>query len=234
MTRSSLARRTGLAAALIALPLTLAACSGSTSSESSSAAATMAASSMMASASAMAPSSEPMESSSMMPSSDMSMDAASQVFGPACSTVPTDGPGSFSGMATDPVATAASNNPALSTLVTAVKAAGLVDSLNTADGITVFAPVNDAFAAMDQATLKKALADPKGLLTTVLTYHVVPGKLTPADLAGTHKTLQGGTLEVTGSGEDFTVNGTAKVVCGNVPTANATVYLIDGVLLPSS
>jgi uncharacterized surface protein with fasciclin (FAS1) repeats len=162
------------------------------------------------------------------------MDAASQVFGPACATVPTDGPGSFTGMATDPVATAASNNPALSTLVTAVKAAGLVDSLNSAEGITVFAPVNDAFAMMDQKALKQAMADPKGLLTTVLTYHVVPGQLTPDQLAGTHKTLEGDSLKVTGSGDDFTVNGTAKVVCGNVPTANATVYLIDGVLLPSS
>ena len=225
MTRSPLARRTGLAAALVALPLTLAACGGSTSSESSSPAPTMAASSMMPSSSM---------PSSAMPSSDMSMDAASQVFGPACSSVPTDGPGSFSGMATDPVATAASNNPALSTLVTAVKAAGLVDSLNSADGITVFAPVDDAFAAMDPATLKKALADQTGLMTKVLTQHVVSGRLAPDKLAGTHATLEGSTLKVTGSGEDFTVNGTAKVVCGNVPTANATVYLIDGVLLPTS
>jgi uncharacterized surface protein with fasciclin (FAS1) repeats len=67
----------------------------------------------------------------------------------------------------------------------------------------------------------------------VLTYHVVPGRLTPEDLAGTHETLQGSTLEVQGSGEDFTVNGDAGVICGNVQTANATVYIIDGVLLPS-
>ena len=93
----------------------------------------------------------------------------SEPFGTACSSIPKTGKGSFDGMSQDPVATAASNNPALSTLVTAVKAAGLVDTLNTADDITVFAPTNDAFAAMDQATLKKALADPKGLLTTVLT-----------------------------------------------------------------
>jgi uncharacterized surface protein with fasciclin (FAS1) repeats len=135
-------------------------------------------------------------------------------------------------MATDPVATAASHNPALTTLVGAVAKAGLVDSLNSAQGITVFAPVNDAFGKVPKATLTKALGDPKGLLTTVLTYHVVPGRLTPDQLAGMHKTLQGTTLDVTGSGENFTVNGSAKVVCGNVPTANATVYLIDGVLLP--
>ncbi|MDO8308736.1 MAG: fasciclin domain-containing protein [Actinomycetota bacterium] len=205
-------RSAGLAAAILAVPLALAACGPSTSSES-----TMPA--------------EPAMESSAMATAEMM--AGDQVFGAACATVPTDGPGSFDGMATDPVATAASNNPALSTLVTAVSAAGLVDSLNSADGITVFAPVNDAFAAMDQATLDKALADPTGLLTTVLTYHVVAGQLAPDQLAGTHETLQGGTLEVMGSGEEFTVNGSAMVVCGNVPTANATVYLIDGVLLPS-
>jgi uncharacterized surface protein with fasciclin (FAS1) repeats len=155
-----------------------------------------------------------------------------QPFGAACSAVPKTGKGSFDGMSGDPVATAASNNPVLSTLVTAVGKAGLGDTLNTTDDITVFAPADGAFAAMDQATLKAALADPKGLLTAVLTYHVVPGRLSPEQLAGTHKTLQGGDLTVTGSGEDFTVNGTAKVVCGNVQTANATVYIIDGVLLP--
>lgn len=160
--------------------------------------------------------------------------AADAPFGSACAGVPATGSGSFNGMAQDPVATAASNNPALSTLVTAVTAAGLGDTLNTTDDITVFAPTNDAFAALDKATLDAAMADPKGLLTTVLTYHVVPGRLSPDQLAGTHTTLQGGTIEVAGSGEDFTVNGTAKVVCGNVQTKNATVYIIDGVLLPPS
>ncbi len=173
---------------------------------------------------------------SMEPSMEPSMEASpamtGEAFGAACSAVPASGAGSFEGMATDPVATAASNNPVLSTLVTAVTAAGLGDTLNTAEDITVFAPSNDAFAAMDKATMDSAMADPKGLLTTVLTYHVVPGRLTPDQLAGTHETLQGGTLEVTGSGESFTVNGSAMVVCGNVQTANATVYIIDGVLLP--
>ncbi|MGD9955156.1 MAG: fasciclin domain-containing protein [Candidatus Nanopelagicales bacterium] len=211
-------RRAGAAAALLALPLALAACGSSTGS---------AAGPMTTSAPA------PSSSTAMASPSTDAMDPMGQVFGAACAAVPKDGPGSFDGMATAPVATAASNNPALSTLVTAVKKAGLVDSLNSADGITVFAPTNDAFAALDKATLDKALADPKGLLTTVLTYHVVPGMLAPADLPGEHETLQGGTLTVAGSGEDFTVNGSAKVVCGNVPTANATVYIIDGVLLPS-
>lgn len=162
------------------------------------------------------------------------MTASDQVFGSGCAAVPADGAGSFDGMAADPVATAASNNPLLSTLVTAVGAAGLGDTLNSADGITVFAPTNEAFEAMDQKTLQAALDDPEGLLTTVLTYHVVAGELAPADLAGTHTSLQGGEIEITGSGEDFTINGSAGVVCGNVTTGNATVYLIDSVLLPAA
>ena len=159
---------------------------------------------------------------------------ASAPFGAACSTVPATGPGSLDALAQDPVATAASNTPELSTLVTAVTKANLADTLNSAQGITVFAPTNDAFAAVPKATLDKALGDPDGLLTTVLTYHVVPGQLTPDQLAGTHTTLQGDTLQVTGSGQDFTVNGNSGVVCGNIKTANATVYLIDQVLLPKS
>jgi uncharacterized surface protein with fasciclin (FAS1) repeats len=159
---------------------------------------------------------------------------ASGPFGAACSAVPASGAGSLEALAQDPVATAASNTPELSTLVTAVKKADLVDTLNSAQGITVFAPTNDAFAAVPKPTLDKALGDPKGLLTTVLTYHVVQGQLSPDQLAGSHKTLQGGTIQVSGSGEDFTVNGNSGVVCGNIQTANATVYLIDQVLLPKS
>jgi uncharacterized surface protein with fasciclin (FAS1) repeats len=156
-------------------------------------------------------------------------------FGAGCAAVPTDAanPGSFQAMAQVPVATAASGNPLLSTLVTAVKQAGLVDSLNTAPALTVFAPTNDAFAKIPAATLKKVLADKK-TLTSILTYHVVAGKLTAAELAGTHKTLQGGELTVSGSGSDFKVDGKASVVCGNVQTANATVYIIDSVLMPKS
>jgi uncharacterized surface protein with fasciclin (FAS1) repeats len=168
------------------------------------------------------------------PSTTAASMTASGPFGAACSAVPDSGAGSLDALAQDPVATAASNTPELSTLVTAVKKANLVDTLNSAQGITVFAPTNDAFSALPKPTLDKALGDPKGLLTTVLTYHVVPGQLAPDQLAGSHKTLQGGTLEVTGSGQDFTVNGNSRVVCGNVQTANATVYLIDQVLLPKS
>jgi uncharacterized surface protein with fasciclin (FAS1) repeats len=168
------------------------------------------------------------------PSTTASSMTASGPFGAACSAVPASGAGSLDALAQDPVATAASNTPQLSTLVTAVKKADLVGTLNSAQGITVFAPTNDAFSALPKPTLDKALGDPNGLLTNVLTYHVVQGQLTPDQLAGSHKTLQGGTIQVTGSGQDFTVNGNSRVVCGNIKTANATVYLIDQVLLPKS
>jgi uncharacterized surface protein with fasciclin (FAS1) repeats len=182
-----------------------------------------------------APMSSPSMSAPASPSASESMGSMTEPFGAGCAAVPKTGKGSFDGMSQDPVATAASNNPALSTLVTAVKAAGLVDTLNTTEDITVFAPTNDAFAAMDPATLKKALGDPKGLLTDVLTAHVVAGRLSPDQLAGEHQSLnKAQPVTVTGSGESFEVNGEAMVVCGNVQTANATVYIIDKVLLPKS
>ncbi|MDT7645963.1 MAG: hypothetical protein QOC75_2963 [Pseudonocardiales bacterium] len=160
-----------------------------------------------------------------------STEAASQ-FGSACGAVPTSGPGSFQGMATDPVATAASHNPVLSTLVTAVKKANLVDTLNSAQNITVFAPANAAFDKIPPATLNKVLAD-NATLTKILTYHVVGQKITPADLAsGDFKTLEGASLKTSGTGEDFTINGASHVICGNVQTANATVYIVDSVLMP--
>lgn len=155
-------------------------------------------------------------------------------FGAACSKVPASGAGSFNGMATAPVASAASANPLLSTLVVAVKKAGLVDTLNSAPAITVFAPYNGAFAKLPKATLAKVLANKK-LLTTVLTNHVVGGKIAPTKLAGAHKTLSGESIKVTGSGSKFTVtskNGKANIICGNVQTSNATVYILDGVLVP--
>jgi uncharacterized surface protein with fasciclin (FAS1) repeats len=222
-TTSRFAKVATLAAA-ITFPLTLAACGGGATAEPAASTAPSASTSTMAS-----------PSMSESPSASASESMTDEPFGAGCAAVPKSGKGSFDGMSADPVATAASNNPALSTLVTAVKAAGLVDTLNTAPALTVFAPANSAFAAMDPATLKKALGDPKGLLTDVLTAHVVSGKLSPTELAGKHKSLNAKEpITVTGSGESFKVNGQATVVCGNVQTANATVYIIDKVLLPKS
>ncbi|WP_141578921.1 fasciclin domain-containing protein [Actinomadura sp. WMMA1423] len=173
----------------------------------------------------------PAESSA--PATSMSGSPASgQPFGPACSAVPADGKGSFQGMSTDPVATAASNNPVLSTLVGAVKKAGLVDTLNSSKDITVFAPTNDAFEKIPKATLDKVLSDKK-TLTSILTYHVVGQQVAPSGLAaGDFKTLNGAMLKSSGSGESFTVGDDANIVCGDVKTANATVYIIDSVLMP--
>jgi uncharacterized surface protein with fasciclin (FAS1) repeats len=135
-------------------------------------------------------------------------------------------------MATQPVASAAARNPLLTTLATAVSKAGLVDTLNRAPAVTVFAPTNDAFAKIPPATLNKVLADQK-TLTSLLTYHVVPGRQGPADLQdGRFKTLQGGTIITAKRGDTYTING-ARVVCGKVQTRNATVYLIDTVLMPN-
>lgn len=211
----SLRRTSGLAALALTATLGLAACGSDDSGDDATS-----------------------DSSSMSesPSDDMSsgeaMDAGAQTFGAGCASIPADGAGSFDGMATEPVATAASANPLLKTLVTAVTKAELVDTLNSADGITVFAPTDDAFAQIPKKDLDAVLAD-QATLTKVLTYHVVPGQLGPEQLAGTHKTLEGAQLTVEGSGENFTVGDAgSKVLCGNIPTANATVYVVDGVLMP--
>src|SRR6187431_2807908 len=165
------------------------------------------------------------------------MDPAANLVGAGCAgyaeAVP-DGEGSVAGMAEDPVATAASNNPILTTLTAAVSGGvnpdvNLVDTLN-GDEYTVFAPVDDAFAKIDPATIEVLKTD-SATLTSILTYHVVPGQIEPDAIVGTHTTVQGADLEVTGSGDDLMVNG-AAVLCGGVQTGNAVVYLIDTVLMP--
>lgn len=154
--------------------------------------------------------------------------------GPACDQIAAEGEGSSEGMADDPVATAASNNPLLSTLVTAVGEADLVDTLNSADALTVFAPVNTAFEEIPEEDLNALLADQEAL-TNVLTLHVAEGQSDASALAqsGSITSLQGG--ELTFDADAMTVSSgstTASVVCANVQTANATVHLIDTVLMP--
>jgi uncharacterized surface protein with fasciclin (FAS1) repeats len=154
--------------------------------------------------------------------------------GPGCAAVPDDGKGSFAGMAIDPAATAASNNPVLSTLVSAVQKAGLVDTLNSTGPFTIFAPTNDAFAKIPADQLNAVLADTTKL-SSILTLHVVAGeRLSSADLAkgGMVKTVNGETLSFTSDGSTVKVDGSAAVVCADVQTANATVHIIDGVLMP--
>ena len=148
--------------------------------------------------------------------------------------MPADGAGSFSGMAQDPAATAASNNPALSTLVTAVQTADLVDTLNGEGPFTIFAPANAAFEAIPADTLQAVLADQEQL-TSILTYHVIAGEQMSSDdlvEAGSAVTVQGDELQFTEEGGSLVVNGSANGVCVDVPTANATVHIIDAVLMP--
>ena len=137
-------------------------------------------------------------------------------------------------MATDPVASAASANPLLTTLVAAVTAAGLVDTLNSRRGLTVFAPANPAFAKIPKADLNALLGATRTTLTEVLTHHVVRGQIAPDQLgrrARDPRTATCSPSRVTGRG--LTVgNEKANVLCGNIPTANATVYVIDTVLMP--
>ena len=176
---------------------------------------------------------EETEGTGMEEETDEGTATAGENFGPGCAEVPEDGDGSFEGMAQDPVATAASNNPLLSTLVTAVGEADLVDTLNSAEDITVFAPTNEAFDKIPEEDLNALLEDQEQL-TEVLTYHVVEGEQAPDALEdGTFTSLQGDDVTTEGAGEDFTVNGDSRVVCGNVQTSNATVYLVDTVLMPS-
>lgn len=147
--------------------------------------------------------------------------------------VPT-GPGSMAGMAQDPVAVAMSHNPMLSTLTSAVSGTlnpnvNLVDTLDGGQ-FTVFAPVDDAFAKLPAATMDSLRTDAK-TLTDILTYHLVPGQLIPTQVGGIHKSVDGNLLTVSGAGDTLSVNG-AAVICGGIQTANATVYLIDTVLIP--
>ena len=214
-----IARKTGLATMALTLSLGMAACGGDEEPTSTDTA---------SETTSETPSEEPTEEPA-------ASGAADGTFGEGCAAIPTDpsDPGSFEGMATEPVATAASGNPLLKTLVAAVTEAGLVDTLNSAEGITVFAPTDDAFAKIPAKTLKKVLKD-KETLTAILTHHVVGETLTPDNLAGTFQTLNKDELLVEGSGEAFTADAEEKanIICGNIQTANATVYVIDTVMMP--
>ena len=215
--------------AVTGLALSTAACGGGTSQTASAGAS--------ASSSSVAPSmsSSPMSS----PAAGASDAAMSAPVGPGCAdyakAVPS-GAGSVDGMAKDPVAVAASNNPLLTTLVAAVSGklnpkVNLVDTLNGGE-FTVFAPVDSAFKKVDAKTLA-TLKTNSDLLTKVLTYHVVAGQISPDKIVGAQKTVEGSTVTVAGTPDNLTVNGN-HVLCGGVHTANATVYLIDGVLTPKA
>ncbi len=219
--------RTALLTGAAALALSLTACGAEDTASDAAESAGSAASSAGGDA---------MDGGSSAPSSD-SATSSEEPFGEGCTAVPADGEGSFTGMTDDPVATAASNNPVLSTLVQAVVQANLVDTLNSAQDVTVIAPANPAFEAIPADALQAVLAD-NAQLTAILSHHVIEGRLAPDELAGTHTTLGGDEVTIEGSGDDLTVARTvtgtpASVICGNVRTANATVYIVDQVLAPA-
>jgi uncharacterized surface protein with fasciclin (FAS1) repeats len=157
--------------------------------------------------------------------------ASATTFGPDCGMVPATGMGSMHGMGMDPVVTAASHNPLLTTLAADVKAAGLTGDLNSMHTITVFAPANTAFAKLPASAM--SMLHSRTELAKILKYHVVNGQITPAELAHgmTLTTLDGGTLKGSKMGAVYEVNN-AGVICGNIHTANATVYIINKVLIP--
>ncbi|MEU4672594.1 fasciclin domain-containing protein [Amycolatopsis sp. NPDC023774] len=179
--------------------------------------------------------SAPMSSADSDVSNGMTTNA--DVFGPACSQLPQgNAPGSLDSMGPQPVASAASTNPLLTKLVAAVKATNLVDTLNSQQAITVFAPADPAFNALGDAKFQELAGNPDQL-APILQYHVV-GKRYDAEglaAAGTVASLNtaGGPLKIEGNGDSMTVNG-AKILCGNIPTKNATVFVIDQVLIPGT
>jgi len=160
-------------------------------------------------------------------------------FGPGCAPLPAEGVGSPAGMAAVPLAAAMSTVPGLAATTRLVQAAALARALDATEDLTVLAPVNEAFAAVPPATLDPVLADTPRL-TALVTHHVIAGRLTPGELVGTHTTLAGGQVTVAGAGEVFTISADqtlrgaadAAVICGNLPTRNATVYIVDQVLTP--
>ncbi|WP_439382940.1 fasciclin domain-containing protein [Amycolatopsis lexingtonensis] len=216
-------RVAGIGVAAVAA-LSLTACSSSDTASSGSSSSSMAPSSSM-----------PAPSSSTASGDGVTTNA--DVFGPACSQLPQgSAPGSLDSMGPQPVASAASTNPLLTKLVAAVKATNLVDTLNSQQAITVFAPADPAFAALGDAKFNE-LAGKPAELAPILQYHVVGKRYDAKGLAsaGSLDSLNtaGGPLKIEGSGENMTVNG-AKILCGNIPTKNATVFVIDKVLTPGT
>jgi uncharacterized surface protein with fasciclin (FAS1) repeats len=120
------------------------------------------------------------------------------------------------------------------TLVTAVTAAGLVDTLKGTGPYTVFAPADAAFAAVPKDTLDALLADPKGALTDVLTYHVASGKVMSSDLTDGQviTTVNGAPLKVTIKSDGTVMIGDATVTTADIETSNGVIHVIDKVLVP--
>jgi uncharacterized surface protein with fasciclin (FAS1) repeats len=153
-------------------------------------------------------------------------------FGVGCAKVPATGSGSLTAMASEPVATAAARTPLLHDFSLALRAAGLTSMLNSAKSITVFAPDNAAFLALGKgnvATLTATRSD----LTKVLEYQVASGRRTPRQLAsGKHLTTLRGTVIIPAKSHKIYEVNSVEITCGNIQTANATVYIVSNILVP--
>lgn len=207
---------------LAAVAAALTACSSSSSSSSNT-------------TSAAAPATSSSASSAETSAASSSAASAGLPWGSGCATLGVT-PAQLTAASKLPVGVAAAAVPQLKTVVTAATVAGMVSTLNSAPSLTVFAPLDSAFAKEPAGLLQSLITDPskKAQLVSTLKYHVVEGELTKEQLPGTHKTLEGSTLTITGSGDSYTINGTAKIVCGGIMTKNAVVNVIDGVLHPKS
>ncbi|MGH8900176.1 MAG: fasciclin domain-containing protein [Egibacteraceae bacterium] len=214
----NITNRHGLAGALVVLALTAAGCGGGNQAAETNP--------EPAPAPANPPVAEPAES-----------DVATTASGPACAQLPQgDAAGGLTAMAVQPAGTAASTNPMLTTLVSAVQKAELVDTLNGPGPFTIFAPVDTAFAKVPEADLNAVLAD-KATLTKTLTYHVHSGEALTSDklvTASSLKMVNDGQITLAQEGEALEVNGEAKVVCSDIKVGNGVVHLIDTVLMPSA
>ena len=128
----------------------------------------------------------------------------------------------------------AAGNPDFSTLVAAVTAAGLVETLQGAGPFTVFAPNNEAFAALPAGLVDKLLLpENKDTLVKILTYHVVSGKVMAADVtAGDVPSVEGSNITVAVEGGTVTLNGSSKVIATDVAASNGVIHVIDAVILP--
>lgn len=159
--------------------------------------------------------------------------SAAEPFGPGCSDFPQEGTGSLDDMADQPFATAIADNPVLGNLSEALDRAGLSEDMDTAEGITVFAPTDDAFDMSPEGEVDDLLEDPDGL-AHLLNYHVVAGEVSAEELdGGVFDALNGGQVRSSVSGGEYTVDDYAPVVCGDVRTANATVHVVSMLLIPS-
>ena len=137
---------------------------------------------------------------------------------------------------TQDIVSIAASNPDFETLVAAVTAAGLADTLKGDGPFTVFAPTDDAFAALPEGTLESLLKpENKDQLISILTYHVVPGSVKAADVVKVSeaKTVQGGNVQVVANDQGVTIDG-AKVVTTDIEASNGVIHVIDKVILPKS